>query len=276
MKFGFRKPSLKKKIKAKTTGKMKRSINKAIKPGYGKKGMGLLKNPKKSLYNQAYNKTSFSLFDVLFGNTSSNSKSKNNVNYNDTSSSEEFYDWKPDYFPTNEEKNQSKLYYDSIAAMKEFKKSNPTDNQINMYVSNISKNLEALKGVLKYWERVDYEIPPNIPIRNESIDILMRCNKISEAKNLYSELKQLGIYEECPEIEDNVVNMIEYYPEHINAVIEYISINPGIEQAKARKKLSEKIDGSTLSWILNRSYFIDKKKIDGKNYLYLNDKYAFN
>lgn len=276
MKFGFRKPSLKKKIKAKTTGKMKRSINKAIKPGYGKKGMGLLKNPKKSLYNKAYNKTSFSLFDILFGNTSSSSKSKNNNSYTNTNTNEVFYDWKPEYNPTNEEQKYLNLYYNSISAMKEFKKTNPTDNQINMYISNISKNFEALKGVLKYWKRVNYDIPPNIPIRNESIDILMRCNKISEAKKLYTELKQLGIYEECPEIEDNVINMIEHYPENINAVIKYISNNIGIEQTKARKKLNEKIDSTTLTRILNRSYFISKKKIEGKNYLYLNEKYAFN
>lgn len=276
MKFGFRKPSLKKKIKAKTTGKMKRSINKAIKPGYGKKGMGLLKNPKKSLYNKAYNKTSFSLFDILFGNTSSSSKSKNNNSYTNTNTNEVFYDWKPEYNPTNEEQKYLNLYYNSISAMKEFKKTNPADNQINMYISNISKNFEGLKGVLKYWKRVNYDIPPNIPIRNESIDILMRCNKISEAKKLYTELKQLGIYEECPEIEDNVINMIEHYPENINAVIKYISNNIGIEQTKARKKLNEKIDSTALTRILNRSYFISKKKIEGKNYLYLNDKYAYN
>lgn len=276
MKFGIRKPSLKRKIKAKTTGKMKRSLNKAIKPGYGKKGTGLLKDPKKSLYNKAYNNTSYSLFDVFLGSTSSNAKRKNNDNYTEASSSEVFSDWKPEYMPTNEEQKYLNLYFRSSAAMKEFRKTNPTDNQINMYISNISKNFEGLKGVLKYWKRVNYEIPPNIPIRNESIDILMRCNKISEAKKLYAELKQLGTYEDCPEIEDNVINLIENYPENINSVIEYISNNMGVEQTKARKKLNEKIDSSTLTRILNRSYFISKKKKDGKNYLYLNDKYAYN
>ena len=37
MKFGMRKPSIKKSISARTTGKIKRSIKKAIIPGYGKK-----------------------------------------------------------------------------------------------------------------------------------------------------------------------------------------------------------------------------------------------
>ena len=65
MKFGLRKPSLKKSIKAKTTGKAKRAIKKAIIPGYGKKGMGWIKDPKKASYNKIYNKTTFSIFDIF-------------------------------------------------------------------------------------------------------------------------------------------------------------------------------------------------------------------
>lgn len=61
MKFGMRKPSIKKSISARTTGKIKRSIKKAIIPGYGKKGTGWIKNPKKAVYNKIYNKTSFSI-----------------------------------------------------------------------------------------------------------------------------------------------------------------------------------------------------------------------
>ena len=65
MKFGVRKPSLKKSFKARTTGKAKRAIKKAVIPGYGKKGMGWLKNPKKAAYNKVYNKTSVSLSSLL-------------------------------------------------------------------------------------------------------------------------------------------------------------------------------------------------------------------
>lgn len=65
MKFGMRRPSLKKSLRARTTGKVKRAVKKAVVPGYGKKGMGWLKNPKKALYNKIYKKTSFSLFDVF-------------------------------------------------------------------------------------------------------------------------------------------------------------------------------------------------------------------
>lgn len=65
MKFGVRKPSIKRSLKARTTGKVKRAVKKAVIPGYGKKGAGWVKNPKKAAYNKVYNKTSFSLFDLF-------------------------------------------------------------------------------------------------------------------------------------------------------------------------------------------------------------------
>ncbi|HFC9286544.1 hypothetical protein [Clostridium perfringens] len=65
MKFGARKPSIKKSIKARTTGRMKRQIKKSINPLYGKKGIGIVNNPKKSLYNKVYNKSSFSIFEII-------------------------------------------------------------------------------------------------------------------------------------------------------------------------------------------------------------------
>ena len=65
MKFGFRKPSLKRSLKARTTGRAKRAIKKSLIPGYGKKGAGWIKNPKKAAYNKVYNKTSFSIWDIF-------------------------------------------------------------------------------------------------------------------------------------------------------------------------------------------------------------------
>lgn len=61
----IRKPSIKKSISARTTGRAKRTVKKAIIPGYGKKGMGWIKNPKKAAYNKVYKKTSFSIFDLF-------------------------------------------------------------------------------------------------------------------------------------------------------------------------------------------------------------------
>jgi len=65
LKLGVRKPSFKKSFKARTTGKLKRKAKKAIIPGYGKKGMGWIKNPKKAAYNKVYHKTSVGLFSTI-------------------------------------------------------------------------------------------------------------------------------------------------------------------------------------------------------------------
>jgi len=65
MKFGLRMPSLKRSLKARTIGKAKRAVKKAVIPGYGKKGMGWITNPKKAAYNKAYRKTSFSIWDLF-------------------------------------------------------------------------------------------------------------------------------------------------------------------------------------------------------------------
>ena len=65
MKFGMRKPSLMKSVKARTTGKIKRKIKSSVNPLYGKKGIGLITNPKKAIYNKVYKKTTFSFFDMF-------------------------------------------------------------------------------------------------------------------------------------------------------------------------------------------------------------------
>ncbi|MDO5037909.1 MAG: hypothetical protein Q4E37_06395 [Tissierellia bacterium] len=65
MKLGPRKPNLKKRFKARTSGKLKRQAKKAVNPFYGKKGMGLVKDPKRSLYNKVYHKTTFDVLPPL-------------------------------------------------------------------------------------------------------------------------------------------------------------------------------------------------------------------
>lgn len=65
MKFGIRTPSIKRSISARTTGRAKRSIKKALIPGYGKKGRGWITNPKKAAYNKIYRKTTVSFWDLF-------------------------------------------------------------------------------------------------------------------------------------------------------------------------------------------------------------------
>ena len=65
MKFGMRKPSLTRSLKARTTGRAKRAIKRAVIPGYGRKGMGFIKNPKRSVKNSIYKKTTFNVWDLF-------------------------------------------------------------------------------------------------------------------------------------------------------------------------------------------------------------------
>lgn len=76
MKIGVRTPSIKKSIKARTTGRMKRQLKKSVNPLYGKKGMGWVNNPNKAVYNKVYNKTTVGVSDLTNGSSScSNSNS---------------------------------------------------------------------------------------------------------------------------------------------------------------------------------------------------------
>ncbi|SNX53616.1 hypothetical protein [Thermoanaerobacterium sp. RBIITD] len=62
MKFGMRKPSIKKSIAART------SLKRYIRHNLGFKaprGWGWLTNPKKAAYNRVYRKTTFSIFDIF-------------------------------------------------------------------------------------------------------------------------------------------------------------------------------------------------------------------
>ncbi len=62
MKFGIRVPSLRKRIAART------SVKRIIRHNVGLKmprGLGILTNPKKALYNRIYNRTSISVEDAV-------------------------------------------------------------------------------------------------------------------------------------------------------------------------------------------------------------------
>ena len=65
MKMGMRKPSIKKSVKARTTGAMKRKVKSSIDPTYGKSGMGYVKNPKKAAKDAVYHKTTVGVGDLI-------------------------------------------------------------------------------------------------------------------------------------------------------------------------------------------------------------------
>lgn len=77
MKVGVRKPSVSRRVKARTTGKVKRSVKRAVNPYYGKKGMGMIRDPKKAVYNKVYRKTTIGVDDLLAAGASGTNKTNN-------------------------------------------------------------------------------------------------------------------------------------------------------------------------------------------------------
>lgn len=82
MKYGMRKPNIKKSIKVRTTGRVKRKMKKAVNPLYGKKGIGYVKNPEKAFKNKLYHKTTFGINDVIKNTPNSRKKINSNLSYN--------------------------------------------------------------------------------------------------------------------------------------------------------------------------------------------------
>jgi hypothetical protein len=62
MKFGLRMPSLKRRISSRTSIKRQVVHRTGLKMP---KGMGIVRNPKKAIYNKVYNKASFDIFKLL-------------------------------------------------------------------------------------------------------------------------------------------------------------------------------------------------------------------
>ena len=62
MKFGIRKPSLKKRIAARTSLKRQIVHRAGLKMP---RGMGWVRDPKKYVYNKVYNRTTFDIFKLI-------------------------------------------------------------------------------------------------------------------------------------------------------------------------------------------------------------------
>ena len=64
MKVAFIKPTWKRSFSARTKGRFTRAVKRAVIPGYGRRGMGIL-HPKRALYNRMYRRTTFGLSDFI-------------------------------------------------------------------------------------------------------------------------------------------------------------------------------------------------------------------
>lgn len=65
MKIGLRTPSPKKSLRARTTGRVTRAVKRRLIPGYGQRGMGWLRDPKRAARNAVYRRTTFSVWDLF-------------------------------------------------------------------------------------------------------------------------------------------------------------------------------------------------------------------
>ena len=74
MKIGLRTPNVKKRISARTTGRVRRSAKKVI-PGYGAKGMGMVNDPSKAINNKIYHATTTGIEDIPTTTTGGNDDS---------------------------------------------------------------------------------------------------------------------------------------------------------------------------------------------------------
>nr|DAR37782.1 MAG TPA: hypothetical protein [Caudoviricetes sp.] len=95
MKIGVRKPSISRSLKARTTSKLKRQVKRAIIPTYGQKGTGIIKDPKRAVYNKVYNKTTMDAVASI--KKSTNSQVANQIAY--SSNGAKLYPASAWYFP---------------------------------------------------------------------------------------------------------------------------------------------------------------------------------
>lgn len=65
MKVGIRKPNIKRSLKARTTGRIKRKVKRSTNPLYGRRGMGWLFKPLRAAYNWLYRRLTISIPALL-------------------------------------------------------------------------------------------------------------------------------------------------------------------------------------------------------------------
>ncbi len=137
MKIGIRKPSIKKSIKARTTGKIKRSIKKATVPAYGKKGTGLIKDPKKAVYNKVYNKTTVSVVPKIDFGSKYSTKSKQSISNNASYS----FDEESNVYEAMAER-ELQIYNDSIEIIKKTTDPDVFFNRFHLMIEKMNRIIE--------------------------------------------------------------------------------------------------------------------------------------
>ena len=175
-------------------------------------------------------------------------------------------------------------YYETIEKISKIHKTNPSINDINNKIDLYGENISCLIHCVDFWKRVETDIPPGIPARDEAVDFLMRIYYFKDARMVVDKLNEIGLYSENlgksvgrHEIKSykDEIEKIKLYEDTSREVVNFIKNNSGMEQSKLRKELSN-LDKNALTWVLNRTYFIKKEKKGNKNYIYLVEGWCFN
>lgn len=118
----MRTPNLKKSLKARTTGRLKRAVKRTYNPLYGKKGIGLAINPKKSIYNKVYQKVTFDSLEEIKKNTIDKKRNeKSTADYNKLNLNNHHNEQQNDKYPTKKDllksvpKEKQVKYFDKEA-----------------------------------------------------------------------------------------------------------------------------------------------------------------
>ena len=211
MKFGPRKPNFKKSFKARTTGKLKRQVKRAVVPGYGKKGTGWLKNPKKAAYNKVYNQTTFNVFDcfeAIFSPAKAKMKKEAKVKKNAAVEKEQLYlDYASAYL-----KKVQPLSERIVGYTNKF----DSDSLNKQELTEFKKQLTKIRN---YFQKFEKEVPPTEHFQSSCQMLKKICGFYGEAYagiRLFVDNPDSRINEETHQKFEKASNCVDEYKNLFN------------------------------------------------------------
>lgn len=211
MKFGFRKPSLKKSISAMTTGQLNRSLKRMILPGYGK---GYYTSWKKGVYNRAYSLTTIDLFNIIFGKRICKERHQKTKQI-------EYYE--------NRVKRCRQEYENSVARLKE----------LDTRVASINANINECHHIIKFVKIIKNDVVSNKSLlkaidRVESYILRYIDSSFPKKENVY-----LFLDRELSKLKENATKDTTKYECEIGLVIlnqikSKITIDKILEEIKSK------------------------------------------
>lgn len=63
-------------------------------------------------------------------------------------------------------------YFDTIEQISKIHKTNPSIDDINKKIELYGENISCLIHCVDFWKKIETDIPPVIPVRDEAVDFL--------------------------------------------------------------------------------------------------------